>query len=126
MAWQTPPFTLWEERFWFPASHMLCLRGLGSPRGLSWAACNLSLIRPRGGAWSARHPTLALQSSPPRQTTLFKSATSNPYHVLHCLLPPSVSHSHNLRPRPHNLTLPISSTSRVRNFIHRMIYKDIF
>src|SRR6266496_2711904 len=76
MAWQTPPFTLWEERFWLPASHMLCLRGLGSPRGLSWAACNLSLIRPRGGAWSAGHPTLTLQSSPPWLTRLSSNLLS--------------------------------------------------
>ena len=70
------------------------------------------------------YPDIAELSSSADQT-LFKSATSNPYHVLHRLLPPPVSHSHNLRPRPHNLTLPISSTSRVRNFIYRTLYKDM-
>ena len=37
---------------------------------------------------------------------LFKSATSNPLHVLHQFLSPLVSYSHNLCRCPHNCILP--------------------
>ena len=38
---------------------------------------------------------------------LFFSATYNPYHVLHRLLPQSKNINYNLRKRTHDLTLPI-------------------
>jgi len=42
---------------------------------------------------------------------LFRKVTSNPTHLLHRLLPPPVTHSHNLRPRAHNLSLPTKAKS---------------
>ena len=54
---------------------------------------------------------------------LFKSASSNPLYVLHQFLPPLVSHSHNLRRRPHNFIL-LKSTLHSHNFLHIMLYKD--
>ena len=56
-------------------------------------------------------------------TTLFKAVTSDPHHVLHDLLPPTRSHGHNLRARAHNYVLP---TKDDRNFISRMLYRDIY
>ncbi len=85
----------------------------------------LSKAKRWGLSGGTPYPGIAELSSMADQT-LFKSSTSNPYRVLHRLLPPPVSHSHHLRSRPHNFTLPKSSTSRVRNFLHRMLYKDMY
>ena len=54
---------------------------------------------------------------------LFKAVKSDPGHVLHALLPPLRTHEHSLRPRPHNFVLPDKND---KNFITRMLYKDIF
>ena len=67
-----------------------------------------------------------IELSSQADTTLFNSVISNSFHVLHQYLPPSNIHSHNLRRRPHNFSLPKSSTLRARNFLHRMLYKDAY
>jgi hypothetical protein len=58
--------------------------------------------------------------------TLFKSIVNNEAHVLHRLLPPIKNHTYSLRPRPHNRSIPVNATSSNRNFIYRMIFKDIY
>src|SRR4029077_10792575 len=42
---------------------------------------------------------------------LFQTVLRNPYHVLHQLLPPVVTHPHNLRQRSHNRSL-LQKTAR--------------
>ena len=54
---------------------------------------------------------------------LFRAVRSNASHVLHALLPATRSHVHNLRPRPHSFILPEKDT---KNFIPRMLYKNIY
>jgi len=55
--------------------------------------------------------------------TLFKNIVNNPSHVLHRLLPPIKNVPYNLRTRKHNFTLSLKDD---RNFINRMIFKNIF
>ena len=57
---------------------------------------------------------------------LFKKILDNTSHVLHQLLPAIKTHSHNLRTRAHNRMLPTNTTSLARNFLNRMLYKNIF
>jgi hypothetical protein len=58
--------------------------------------------------------------------TLFNSVVNNEAHVLHKMLPPVKGHTHSLRPRPHNRTIPINTAPSSRNFIYRMLFKDIY
>ena len=61
-----------------------------------------------------------------RDLKLFSSVLHNPSHVLHHLLPPPTTHTHNLRPRGHNRQLPIhNSTLNSKNFLSRMLYQTI-
>jgi hypothetical protein len=55
--------------------------------------------------------------------TLFKAVKTDRCHVLHSLLPTTRSHGHNLRSRSHNFVLPAKDD---RNFIPRMLYRDIY
>jgi len=58
---------------------------------------------------------------------LFGRILSNPQHVLHQLLPPPPSHSHNLRKRHHDRFLPGKLHSLDDcNFITRMLFKDSY
>ena len=60
-----------------------------------------------------------------REDDLFDAILNKPSHVLHSLLPPNVTHTHNLRPRPHTRQLPSkNSTLLSRNFLFRMLYKN--
>ena len=54
---------------------------------------------------------------------LFKNVKSNPFHVLHPLLPPLRTHHHTLRKRPHNFELPQKDN---RNFLNRMLFKNMY
>jgi hypothetical protein len=56
---------------------------------------------------------------------LFKKTLANRCHVLHQLLPPVKTHAHNLRTRAHNRVLPTKTTATARNFLSRMLYKNI-
>jgi hypothetical protein len=56
-------------------------------------------------------------------TVLFKALRSDNQHVLHKLLPQTVSHGYNLRDRSHNYELP---TKDINNFIPRMLYRNIY
>jgi len=58
---------------------------------------------------------------------MFLAILRNPDHVLHFLLPPPKTTGHDLRKRGHGLTLTATQSSLVRkNFIQRMLYKDIY
>jgi len=57
---------------------------------------------------------------------LFHKISSTPTHVLHHLLPPPRLHSHNLRVKSHNLTLPLNSSGMCRNFLFRLLFKDAY
>ena len=59
-------------------------------------------------------------------TNLFSSVLQDPRHVLHQLLPLETSHTYSLRKRPHNRVLPSNNVTSSKNFIHRMLYKDIY
>ena len=59
-------------------------------------------------------------------TKLFQKVLNSETHVLHVKLPPIKLHNHNLRTRTHNRTLPLNSTASSRNFITRLLFKDIF
>ena len=61
-----------------------------------------------------------------RANKLFYSILNNPCHVLHHLLPPNNTHTHNLRPRAHNRQLPKKSTTVLsKTFIYRLLYSTI-
>ena len=53
---------------------------------------------------------------------LFNQVVGSPAHVLAPLIPPSKSHSYNLRKRPHDLQIPLYQTKiSDKNFITRTI-----
>ena len=55
-------------------------------------------------------------------TTLFQAASLNSHHVLHPLLPPIKTHSHDLRLRSHSFKIPIRDKFTKFNFIRRMLF----
>ena len=57
---------------------------------------------------------------------LFSNILGNPAHCLHHMLPPVRQTTYNLRQRPHNRTLPATSTLLKKNFLNRMLYKDSY
>jgi len=59
------------------------------------------------------------------EETLFRSITSNPYHVLYRLLPPqsSVSQNYYLQRRFHNSYIP-AKVNNLNYYITRMLYSD--
>jgi len=59
-------------------------------------------------------------------STLFRNILSNNGHVLHSLLPAIKESSYNLQARAHNRVLPANTTAQARNFIHRMLYKNVY
>jgi len=73
----------------------------------------------------ATAPTLAKICSEADEK-LFTAPALKPFHLLHHLLPPRRDMHYSLRPRAHNFTLSIWSTSLSEiNFINRMLYKNI-
>ena len=57
---------------------------------------------------------------------LFHMVLTNTNHILNSLLPPAVTHTHNLRPRSHNLALPHKTTLLSSNFLFRMLYANSY
>jgi hypothetical protein len=57
---------------------------------------------------------------------LFQSIIGNASHILRHLLPPVKMHTYSLRQRAHNFTLPKLHPLSKRNFLSRMIFKDIY
>ena len=80
----------------------------------------------RWGYYDSSKPSIE-QMCTKREADLFKKILNNPNHVLHALLPPQTTHSHNLRARVHNRQLPKKASALVsKNFVHRMLYKDVY
>ena len=58
---------------------------------------------------------------------LFSNILRNKAHVLHRLLPPTKTHKHDLRPRPHNLAVPIiKDTLFKKTYINQMLNKNSY
>ena len=57
---------------------------------------------------------------------LFNSILSNEHHVLHKLLPNTTCHTYSLRNRRHNYTLSNKTVTDERNFITRLLHKDMY
>ena len=57
---------------------------------------------------------------------LFARIQANHHHVLQELLPSRTCHKYGLRSRRHNYTLDIKTDYNGRNFITRLLYKDIY
>ena len=57
---------------------------------------------------------------------LFNTVLNNRNHVLHQLLPPVKLTPYDLRTRSHNHSLPRADNNRRKNFIYRLLYKNIY
>jgi hypothetical protein len=60
---------------------------------------------------------------------LFLKTLNNPHHILHTLMPPqsAASQHYNLRQRTHDRQLPVHRGHLLdKNFIMRLLYKDIY
>ena len=57
---------------------------------------------------------------------LCRAAVNNPFHVMHQLLPPERDTPYHLRPRAHKMQLPATNNFLKKNFIHRMLYANIY
>ena len=58
------------------------------------------------------------------EDSLFQAILDDESHVIHHLLPPSVSNTYNLRPRRHQRQLTIKPDNK--NFLTRKLYEDIY
>ena len=68
--------------------------------------------------WSPKAIDELLESA---DIILFKAALKNPDHVIHPPLPPPKPPGYNLRKRSH-----IQSNLLRKNFVYRMLFKDIY
>ena len=59
-------------------------------------------------------------------TRLFNTVLNNRNHVLHQLLPPIKLTPYDLRTRSHNHSLPRVDNNLRKNFIYRLLYKNIY
>ena len=57
---------------------------------------------------------------------LFNTVLNNKNHVLHHLLPPVKLTSYDFRTRTHNYSLPRADNNIRKNFIYRLLYKNIY
>ena len=55
---------------------------------------------------------------------LFSAVMANSHHVLQHMLPDRTSHPYTLRPRRHDCSLTIEEDAR--NFVIRLLYKDMY
>jgi len=55
---------------------------------------------------------------------LFSAVMANSHHVLHHMLPDRTSHPYTLRPRRHDCSLTVKEDSR--NFVIRLLFKDMY
>jgi len=83
------------------------------------------MLRKSGNIRSIVSPECVLNNNLYRK--LFNLILHARDHVLHSILPSRSDFNYNLRPRRHNLVLAAKSLSITdRDFITRMIYKDIY
>jgi hypothetical protein len=91
-----------------------------------WSA--LQAVLNKGHKWglSVRHYDIRVTIEK-ADSVLFNQILTDTNHCLHCLLPPTKSHSHDLRPRPHNRTIPVANSNLTRcSFLHRMLSKNAY
>ena len=78
------------------------------------------------GYYNANNPSLE-EICEKRETEFFEQIQINPTHILHQFLPSLKPTPYSFRPRSHNFYLPDKKNSLInKNFINRMLYKDIF
>jgi len=77
----------------------------------------------RLGFYGTGEPT-AQQLADAADETLFQAVRYREHHVLHHLLPDTISHRYTLWPRRHNFVL--ISKSDDRNFIVRQLFRGIY
>ena len=80
----------------------------------------------RWGFFSSPSPPNLQETCSKYDSNLFTKTIQNSDHVLHSLLPPLRPTHYNLRPRVHQYSLPSNSSLLQRNFIGRMLFKDVF
>ena len=76
----------------------------------------------RSGLYSVDDPSFS-QLVEDMDDNLFAKIQFNPHHFLYKLLPEKTDRTYNLRPRSHSFTLSVKTDSR--NYINRMLFKDI-
>ena len=57
---------------------------------------------------------------------LFSRSLDNDWHVLHHLLPPKKINAYALRPKAHNIVLPVKNNLTSKNFLYRLLYMDAY
>ena len=77
----------------------------------------------RSGLYAADDPSFS-ELVADMDDNLFANIRHNPHHVLYKLLPDKTDHTYNLRPRSHSLSLTFKTDDR--NYINRMLFKDIY
>jgi len=77
----------------------------------------------RSGLYAADDPLFS-ELVADMDDNLFANIRHNPHHVLYKLLPDKTDHTYNLRPRSHSFSLTVKTDSR--NYINRMLFKDIY
>jgi len=77
----------------------------------------------RSGFYSADSSTAAELVSD-SDDNLFQNIVNNVNHLLHKLLPERTAHNYNLRQRRHDLTLHVKTDDK--NFLTRMLFKDVY
>jgi len=79
----------------------------------------------RSGFYSANSPTVAeAELVSDSYDSLFENVLNNENHVLHKLLPERSTHDYYLRPRSHDRSLCLRNDNK--NFLSRMLFKDIY
>ena len=79
----------------------------------------------RGSLYDSNGPSL-VHIMEEADSHLFSKILTNPNHVLAPILPPPKVVTHSLRARVHNRTLPPKTTLSVKNFLLRLLYRDIY
>jgi len=101
----------------------------------AWWGLTSAADRDRLEAFLRRSATLGFRSDTAptlsdicseRDDKLFTKIITNTSHLLHHLLPPRRDTHYSLRPRAHDFTLSVRTTSlNDNNYINRMLYKNI-
>ena len=85
------------------------------------------LIKLSGGGFYVKTSTPNFSSvCEESNSVLFHKICNTRSHVLHNLLSPPRLHSHNLRARSHNLTLPLNGYRKCQNVLYRLLFKDAY
>jgi len=79
--------------------------------------------RHQSGLYAADDPTFS-QLVEDMDDNLFANIRHNPHHVLYKHLPDKIDHKYTLRPRVHSFSLTVKTDCK--NYINRMLYKNIY